>query len=194
MALIIFDALPFLHCTAGLVTEAGPSTLDVPARLLDVTLGSSGLRVFLHLLSHYLMRRLLQMLRSVMMILVLMNLHFFLIRLKCTLSRFPLLFFCRSRQNNQCTLQGWATIFNVLMRWGCRSQRDVDLAVNYVWILRLRGTLNLNMRWAFWISQDHQLFRVILGFQVALIVAQLPPFGDNLVVAELHWDATRWGG
>jgi hypothetical protein len=115
MALIIFDALPFLHCTAGLVTEAGPGTLDVPARLLDVTLGSCRLRVLLHLLSHYL-RRLLQMLSSVMMILVLMNLDFFLIRLKCTLSRFPLLFFCRSRQNNQCTLQGWATIFNVLMR------------------------------------------------------------------------------
>jgi hypothetical protein len=81
MALIIFDALPILHCTAGLVTEAGPGTLDLPAGLLDVTLGSSGLRMFLHLLSHSLMRRLLQMLSSVMMILVLMNLQFFLILL-----------------------------------------------------------------------------------------------------------------
>ena len=86
MTLIIFDALPIWYCTAGYVTEAMPGTFNVPAGLLDVTLGSSGLRVFLHLLSRYLniyriMRRLLQMLSFVMMILILMNLHFFLILL-----------------------------------------------------------------------------------------------------------------
>ena len=152
MALIIFDALSLIICPAGYVAEARPSTIDIPAGLLDVALGSSGLRVFLRLLLiaavNHLLKRQLQMLRSVMIILIYLNFHFFPILLKCPMCRFLLyFFFLRSSQHNQCTLQGWPTIFNLLMRWGCCSQRDVNLAVHYIWILRLRRTLRLDLRY-----------------------------------------------
>jgi hypothetical protein len=120
MALIIFDALTFLHSPAGNVAEARPGTIDIPAGLLDVALGGSGLLVSLRLLLigvNELLMWQLEMLSSVMTILILMSFYFFPIQLKCRLSWFPLFFFrSSSSQHNQCTLQGWPIVFNLLMR------------------------------------------------------------------------------
>lgn len=84
MELIIFDALPFLNCPTGYVAEAMPGTIDIPAGLLDVTLWSRWLLVFLRLLLiavNHLLTGELKILSPVMIFLILISFHFFPIQL-----------------------------------------------------------------------------------------------------------------